>query len=68
VGLRSNHPYSFRRMVGRLPQRLVLGDEGINERYGLIYKRECQEHFSPSAGCAGLFRDIQPLSPEKTLV
>src|SRR5216683_8059818 len=34
----------------------------------LIYKRECQEHFSPSAGCAGLFRDIQPLSPEKTLV
>src|ERR1700675_3628592 len=34
----------------------------------LIYKRGCQEHFSPSAGCAGLFRDIQPLSPWKTLV
>jgi hypothetical protein len=34
----------------------------------LIYKRGCQEHFSPSAGCAGLFRDIQPLSPEKRLV
>ena len=39
-----------------------------SERYGLFYKRECQEHFSPSAGCAGLFRDIQSLSPEKTLV
>jgi hypothetical protein len=34
----------------------------------MIYKRGCQEHFSPSAGCAGLFRDIQPLSPEKMLV
>jgi hypothetical protein len=34
----------------------------------LIYKRGCQEHFSPSAGCAGLFRDIQPLSPAKSLV
>src|SRR6266567_4549172 len=40
----------------------------VNERNGLVYIRECQEHFSPSAGCAGLFRDIQPLSPEKTLV
>jgi hypothetical protein len=30
---------------------------------GLIYKRGCQEHFSPSAGGAGLIRDIQPLSP-----
>ena len=39
-----------------------------SERYRLIYKRGCQEHFSPSAGCAGLFRDIQPLSPWKTLV
>src|SRR6266567_5603290 len=29
-------------------------------RKRLIYKRGCQEHFSPSAGCAGLFRDIQP--------
>ena len=38
------------------------------ERNGLIYKRECQEHFSPSAGCAGLFRDIQAFSPWKTLV
>src|SRR6266851_10404871 len=36
--------------------------------YRLLYKRGCQEHFSPSAGCAGLFRDIQPLSPWKTLV
>src|SRR5579864_8058822 len=33
-----------------------------------IYKRGCQEHCSPTAGCAGLFRGIQPLSPEKTLV
>jgi hypothetical protein len=33
-----------------------------------IYKRECQEHFSPSAGGASLVRDFQPLSPEKTLV
>ena len=32
-------------------------------RYGLIYIRGCQEHFSPSAGGAGLVRDIQPLSP-----
>src|SRR5260370_28522138 len=40
----------------------------LNERNRLIYKRGCQEHFSPSAGCAGLFRDIQPLSPWKTLV
>ena len=32
----------------------------VNERNRLIYKRGCQEHFSPSAGCAGLFRDIQP--------
>jgi hypothetical protein len=30
---------------------------------GLIYKRICQEHFSPSAGGADFFRDIQPLSP-----
>jgi hypothetical protein len=26
-----------------------------------VYKRACQEHFSPSAGGAGLVRDIQPL-------
>jgi hypothetical protein len=32
----------------------------------LIYKRICQEHFSPFAGNAGLVRDIQPLSPWKT--
>ena len=31
------------------------------KRYGLIYKRACQEHFSPCAGCAGLVRDIQPI-------
>jgi hypothetical protein len=36
VGLRRYHPYSFRCMVGRLPQRLVLGDKGVNERYGLF--------------------------------
>ncbi|HET7441583.1 MAG TPA: four helix bundle protein [Terriglobales bacterium] len=36
--------------------------------YKRIYKRICQEHCSPFAGCAGLFRDIQPLSPWKTLV
>jgi hypothetical protein len=29
----------------------------------LIYIRACQEHFSPSAGGAGLVRGIQPLSP-----
>src|ERR1039457_1745269 len=29
---------------------------------GLVYIRGCQEHFSPSAGGAGLVRDIQPLS------
>jgi hypothetical protein len=40
----------------------------VNERYGLIYKRVCQEHFSPSAGCGGLVRDIQPISLWKTLV
>ena len=34
----------------------------------LIYKRGCQEHFCPYAGGADLFRDIQPLSPWKTLV
>jgi hypothetical protein len=35
----------------------------------LIYKRGCQQHFSPSAGGASLVRDIQPpYSPEKTLV
>ena len=33
------------------------------EWYGQIYIRGCQEHFSPSAGGAGLVRDIQPLSP-----
>jgi len=27
---------------------------------GLIYKRGCQEHFSPSAGGASLVCDIQP--------
>jgi hypothetical protein len=27
VGLRRHHPYPFCRMVGRLPQRLVLGGE-----------------------------------------
>jgi len=26
-------PYPFRCMVGRLPQRLVLGRLGVNERY-----------------------------------
>ncbi len=36
VGLCRYHPYSFRCMVGRLPQRLVLGDKGVNERNGLI--------------------------------
>ena len=35
----------------------------VDERYGLVYIRGCQEHFSPSAGGAGLVRDIQPLSP-----
>src|SRR5260370_21474007 len=40
----------------------------LNERNRLIYKRGWQEHFAPSAGCVGLFRDIQPLSPWKTLV
>jgi hypothetical protein len=34
----------------------------------MVYKRICQEHFSPSARYAGLFRDIKPLSPWKTLV
>jgi len=29
----------------------------------LIYIRGCQEHFSPSAGGAGLVRGLQPLSP-----
>ncbi len=33
----------------------------VDERYGLFYIRGCQEHFSPSAGGAGLVRDIQPL-------
>src|SRR6266496_6851324 len=33
-----------------------------------IYKRGCQEHFSPYAGGADLLRDVQPLSPWKTLV
>src|SRR6266496_4011973 len=33
------------------------------ERNGLIYIRGCQEHFSPSAGGAGLVRGLQPLSP-----
>jgi hypothetical protein len=40
----------------------------LNECNRLIYIRACQEHFSPSAGGAGLFRDIQSLSPWKTLV
>ena len=40
----------------------------VNLRYGLIYKRGCQEHFSPSAGGAGLIRDIQPPLTMKTLV
>src|SRR5438046_6671638 len=40
----------------------------VNECNRLIYKRGCQEHFSPFAGCGGLFRDIQPLSSWKTLV
>jgi hypothetical protein len=35
----------------------------VNECKRLIYIRACQEHFSPSAGGADLFRDIQPLSP-----
>jgi len=34
----------------------------------LIYKRICPEHFSFFAGNAGLVRDIQTLSPWKTLV
>jgi hypothetical protein len=35
----------------------------VKECKRLIYKRACQEHFSASAGGAGLVRDIQPLSP-----
>src|SRR5450631_2692304 len=41
---------------------------GDFECNGLIYKRVCQEHFSPCAGCGGLVRDIQPISLWKTLV
>ena len=32
----------------------------VNECNRLIYKRACQEHFSPCVGCAGLVRDIKP--------
>jgi len=35
----------------------------FDDSHPLIYKRGCQEHFSPSAGGASLVRDIQPLSP-----
>jgi hypothetical protein len=31
-----------------------------SECNALVYIRGCQEHFSPSAGGAGLVRDIQP--------
>jgi len=33
----------------------------LGERNGLIYKRGCQEHFSPSTGSAAIVRDIQSL-------
>jgi hypothetical protein len=39
----------------------ILGWGRDFECNGLIYIRGCQEHFSPSAGGAGLVRDIQPL-------
>src|SRR6266496_4715413 len=32
-------------------------------RERVFLERGCQEHFSPYAGGADLFRDIQPLSP-----
>ena len=32
----------------------------LNSMVGQVYIRGCQEHFSPSAGGAGLVRDIQP--------
>jgi hypothetical protein len=41
-------------------------------RFGMVYIRVyirgCQEHFSPSAGGAGLIRDIQPLTVEDARV
>ncbi len=53
---------------GAKPDNLVVSDYialsfRCSLRYGLIYIRGCQEHFSPSAGGADLVRDIQPLSP-----
>src|SRR5947207_12225614 len=47
---------------------LQASTEGLFQQTRLIYKRGCQEHFSPYAGGADLFRDIQPLLPWKTLV
>jgi hypothetical protein len=40
----------------------------VNECYGLVYKRGCQEHFYPSTGGRGMVRAIQPSRHGKTLV
>ena len=45
-----------------------LHSKPFNERNGLVYIRGCQEHFFPSAGGAGLVRDIQPLTIEDARV
>ena len=46
--------------IGAIQMRRPLKGSECN---GLVYIRGCQEHFSPSAGGAGLVRDFQPLSP-----
>jgi hypothetical protein len=57
--------------ISQHPMRILLGSSQatpVTDANGLVYKRECQEHFYPCAGGASLVRDFQPLSPKKTLV
>src|SRR5713226_2136857 len=61
IFLSSDDANQFRKRIK--PGGCTVSTMGLSEARGLVlfrvYKRECQEHFSPSAGCAGLFRDIQ---------
>jgi hypothetical protein len=56
-------PLDAHRELEAVPSRLEKPAKAGFKCNGLIYKRGCQEHFSPSAGGAGLVCDIQRLSP-----
>ncbi len=46
---------------------VLLTEKGA-KRSQVLFEKHFKEHFSPRTGGADIFRDIQPLSPLKTLV